>query len=220
MMRCSDSGGASCSAALQLSHSLAQPADLGCHRRQRFRQRIVDLLGIGNHHPFAVAEDDMAGHSHYRRVLGNTPQHHRSRANAAVLPYRDVPQHFRAPSDNHIGFDGRMPLPVLFPGTSQGDALIEGHVVSDLGGLSNHHTHAVIDEQPPADLRSWVNFNSGEKARDLRPPASPEKEAVIPEPVIDAVEPHRVQTGITEEDLGPRLRGRIALHHRGNVFTN
>ena len=34
------------------------------------------------------------------------------------------------------------------------DALIDRHVVADLGGLADHHAHAVIDEEAPADLRA------------------------------------------------------------------
>ena len=34
------------------------------------------------------------------------------------------------------------------------NALIDGHVVADLGGLADDHAHAVIDEEAPADFRA------------------------------------------------------------------
>ena len=43
-------------------------------------------------------------------------------------------------------------LPVAKPRAAERDALVEGHVVADLGRLADHHARAVVDEQALADL--------------------------------------------------------------------
>ena len=61
-----------------------------------------------------------------------------------------------------------MPLASLFAGAAQRDALVEGHVVADLGGFADDHAHAVIDEEAPADLGAGMDLDSGDPSRDLR----------------------------------------------------
>ena len=63
-------------------------------------------------------------------------------------------------------------------------------------------------------LRAGMNFNAGEQARDLRQPARQQEHAVVPQPVIDAVEPDRMQPGIAEQHFQARLGRRIVLDHR------
>src|SRR5579859_6759559 len=98
-----------------------------------------------------------------------------------------------------------MPFPVLFSRASQSHTLVEGHIVADDTGLADHDPHAVVDEEAAADLRPGMNFNSGQQARDLRKPASKEKETVVPQPMIDAVEPNRMQAGVAEKNFQARL---------------
>src|SRR5690349_24994792 len=131
-------------------------------------------------------------------MFGNIAQHHGTRANTAVLADHNVAENFRSSSNDHAIFDGGMPFPVLFSRATESHALIEGHIVADDAGLANHDAHAVIDEEAAANLRGGMNFNSGEQARDLRKPAPEEKETVVPQPMIDAVEPDRVQAGVAE----------------------
>ncbi len=113
-----------------------------------------------------------------------------------------------------------MPLPLLFAGSAERHTLVERDILADDRGLSDHHTHAMIDEQTPPHLRSRMDFNAGEPARHLRQPARQQKEIVVPQPVVHAIEPHRVQTGVAEINLQPRLGRRIALQHGGNILAN
>ena len=58
MIRCIDARQRFASArAFQLLHPFRQPVHLGRNRGQRLRQRIVDLLGIGDHDALAFAEE-------------------------------------------------------------------------------------------------------------------------------------------------------------------
>ena len=109
---------------LELLQSLANLANFRRHRGQRLGKRIVNLLGIGNHHPFAVAEDYVAGNSDYGGILGHAPQHDRTRANPAVSAHGDVAENFRAIPDHDIIFNRRMALAAFLARSSQSYALI------------------------------------------------------------------------------------------------
>ena len=133
MIRCreAESGSLATSRAFELLHSLAQLVDLGRYRRQGLGERVVDLLGIGNHHSFAVAEDDVARNTDHGGILRHISQHDRTRADAAVPPHGDIAENFRSAADHHVVFDGGVALAVLLAGTAESDALIQGHVVAD-----------------------------------------------------------------------------------------
>ena len=113
-----------------------------------------------------------------------------------------------------------MPLPVLLAGSAERHTLIERDVLTDDRRLSDHHAHTMIDEQTPSDLRSRMDFDTGEPARHLRQPARQQKKIVVPQPVVHAIEPHRVQAGVAEINLQVRLRRRIALQHGSNILAN
>ena len=55
----------------------------------------------------------------------------------------------------------------ILAGTAQGDSVVDGAVIADLGGLAKHDAHAVVDEQLVADLGPGVNLDAGQMARKL-----------------------------------------------------
>ena len=162
----------------------------------------------------------MAGNADDRGILGNIAQHDRTGADAAVLANSDVAENFRAAADHHAVFDRGMPLAVLLAGASESHALIESHIVADDRGLADHDAHAVIDEQAAPNLRAGMNFDSGQQTRNLREPAREQEKRMIPEPVIHAIEPDRMQAGVAEKYFQARLGRGIVLHHVGHVFAN
>ena len=46
----------------------------------------------------------------------------------------------------------------------QRDAVIERHVIPDLGSLADHHPHAVVNEKPASDGRTGMDLNPGQKS--------------------------------------------------------
>jgi hypothetical protein len=60
-----------------------------------------------------------------------------------------------------------MTFALLHRSAAEGHPVVEHHVVADLGGLADHHTHAVIDEEPPADPRARVDLDPGEGSGEL-----------------------------------------------------
>ena len=55
-----------------------------------------------------------------------------------------------------------MALAGVLAGAAQGDPVIDGAVVADLGGLTENDAHAVVDEQLVADLGAGMNLNAGQ----------------------------------------------------------
>ncbi len=60
-----------------------------------------------------------------------------------------------------------MPFSRFLTGAAQRYSLINGYVVADFGGLADHHSHAVIDEEATADLRPGMDLDARDPARDL-----------------------------------------------------
>ena len=52
-------------------------------------------------------------------------------------------------------------------GAAERHALVHRHVLADLGGLADHDAHAVVDEQPVADLGRRMDLDPGQRARDV-----------------------------------------------------
>ncbi|MPN59802.1 hypothetical protein SDC9_207524 [bioreactor metagenome] len=71
-------------------------------------------------------------------------------------------------TDHDVVSDGRMPLSRIFSRPSQGDRLIDGHIVSDFCGFSDDDRHAVIDKAPPPDGSAGMDLNACEKSCQLR----------------------------------------------------
>src|SRR5678816_4001730 len=65
-----------------------------------------------------------------------------------------------------------------------------------------------------------MDFYSGEKAGDLRPPAGDQEATVIPQPMVNPVKPNGMQSGIAQINFQPGAGRRIVIEHGGNVFTN
>jgi hypothetical protein len=61
-----------------------------------------------------------------------------------------------------------MSLAFLLASSTQGHALVHSHIVANNSRLTNHHTHAVIDEKATADRSSGMDLNSSKKSADMR----------------------------------------------------
>ena len=96
-------------------------------------------------------------------------------------------------------------------GAAERDALVDRHVVADLGGLADHR-EAVVDEQVAADLRARMDVDRGQPARGVVDHAGEEIELAIEQPVRRAVEadaPRRPdRAGFPQRERGAGSRAR------------
>ena len=60
-----------------------------------------------------------------------------------------------------------MTLALVEAAPAQSHPVVDHHVITDLRGFADHHAHAVVDEEPPADGGSGVDFDACEKSGDL-----------------------------------------------------
>ena len=94
------------------------------------------------------------------------------------------------------------------------DAVVEGHVITDFGGLADHHAHAVVDEKPPADLGAGVDLDSRQPAAQLGDEPAQNTPPAPPGGMGEAVRHQGMESRIQQHELEPRARRRVAGHHR------
>ena len=80
-----------------------------------------------------------------------------------------------------------MPLAAFETRTAECDTLVEQDIVANLRRLADHHTHSVIDEQPPSNGRARVDLNAGQESCYMRNEPCQYKPATPVEPVRQPV---------------------------------
>ena len=79
--------------------------------------------------------------------------------------------------------------------------------------------HAVVDEEAASHLGAGVNFNAGEKARELRDESCQEAHPMTPEPVAQVMRPHGVQAGVADKNFEVGSGRGVGLEDGGDVFA-
>ncbi len=135
-------------------------------------------------------------------------------ADLGAVADQDGSQDLGAGADDDAAPERRVAL-ALVPGrAAQRNAVIERRIVADLRRLADHDSHAVVDENAPADRRAGVDLDSRQPAAPVRQPARQPAEVRPPQAVDDRAMPdQRVQSRIAGKNLPGRARGRIAVEH-------
>ena len=102
---------------------------------------------------------------------------------------------------------------------AQRDVVVERHVVADFRRLADHDAHAVVDEEPIADLHAGVNLDARQEAPEMRDEAPQKLEVAVPRPMRHAVELDRVKTRVAQNDLQARAHRRVALEDDIYIFA-
>ena len=95
--------------------------------------------------------------------------------------------------------------------------MVHGYILPDLCRFPDHHAHAMIDEEPRADLGPGVDFNSSEETAEVREKAAQKVEMVPPDPVGEAMEVDRMKTWVAEEYLNQASGRRISVEDGSDV---
>lgn len=161
-----------------------------------------------------------AGHPHCRGVGGNFGEHHRIGSNLAVVPYGKGAQHLGAAAHHHPVAQGGVALAGFFAGASQGHPLVQGAVVSDDGGFSNHHPGAVVNKQSPANGGAGMDFDAGKPFGQLAHQPGQKQQLMPVEKMAEPVPEHCVKTGIKKEHLGAVSGRRVPLFDGAQVVAN
>jgi len=86
--------------------------------------------------------------------------------------------------------------------------MINCTIISNLGGLADHHPHAMIDKYPSPQPGTRVNFNTGEHAAKVRYESCSGCPLPLPETRSKCVKDQGVDTRIAKQNLkfGPCSR--------------
>ena len=94
-----------------------------------------------------------------------------------------------------------MTLSLVPAGATQSDAVIQGDVITDLCGLTDDHTHTVIDKKAVSDGSPRVNLDarhpSTESGEQSRQPLQPHTPQTVGDPVMN----DRMHSGIGRQNL-------------------
>src|SRR5262245_26985963 len=142
-------------------------------------QQVLDGLGhrIGKiglvqidarAHPLAVLVGDLARHPYHHRVGRYIADDDGASADAAVLTDGEGAEYSRTGAHHHVITQSGMALLPLEAGPAECDPLQQRHILAHLGRLSDHHAHAMIDEDSPAQPGRRMDLDAGERARDVR----------------------------------------------------
>ena len=128
-------------------------------------------------------------------------------------------QQLGAGAHHDVVADGRVALAALEAGPTQRDALVERHVVADLGGLADHHAGAVVDEQRLADLGRRMDLHTRDHAAGVGQRARRQRQAGVVQRVRHPVGQQRLHAAIGDQDLSAAdgARRGVAVLRGGQV---
>jgi len=123
-----------------LAYRALEDADAARERLDRLGDRVgkVNPIGVRTLEAAPVDAHRMARVADDRRVGRDVCDDDAVGADLRTVPIVIGPEQLRPRADRHVVLHGRMALAGRKAGASQSDALIEGHVVADLGGLADH----------------------------------------------------------------------------------
>src|ERR1044072_4086001 len=106
----------------------------------------------------------LAGNTDHRGMSRHRCYQNRAGADPAMTSDDHRTEDGGAAKNRHGIFDGRMAVDALRRRAAKSDALVNRHLVANLGGLADNHAHAVIDEESSPYGRAGVNLDTGEKS--------------------------------------------------------
>ncbi len=110
---------------------------------------------------FRLAHDQSTRYAHHGGVVRYVFDHHGVGTDPCIQAQGDGTQHLGSGPHDHTILKGGMAFALVPGGTAQGDAVVNGAVVSDFGGFADHHAVAVIDKKARAYGGAGMDLNGG-----------------------------------------------------------
>jgi hypothetical protein len=172
----------------------------------------IDLLPLAN--------DDTAGNAHNGAVGWHVVHDHRPSADTSAAADGYVAEHGCSDPDDNPVLERWVALTFFLSGSTKSHALVERDLLTDDARLPDHDTHPVIDEEPIPYGCPRVDLHTRTETRALRKISRETMASVTPQPVVQAVPPDGMKSGVVEEN---RHRGggrRVAISDRLYVLTD
>ena len=146
-----------------LAHAVGIEAELLLHGLAAFRvdRRLLRHIRLG-------ALDDLAGNADDGGTGRHFTRDHGIGADLGAGTDGERAENLGAGTDDDTIAEGRVALAGVPGGAAEGDAVIEGHVIADQGGLADHDAHAVVDEEAATDGGTRVDLDAGQPAHQGR----------------------------------------------------
>ena len=139
----------------------------GC--RNRVRHVYGGTIGIKTHFlcdrlalviRFVSRTDQPSRHANDGHIGRHTLQHNRIGPDSYSVANLDWPQYFCTRANNDIVTKRRVALALVPAGTTERYTVIQGAIITNLRGLTDHHSHAVIDKEASTDNSARVDFDA------------------------------------------------------------
>ncbi len=125
----------------------------------------ADLLGDGRTLRILIGpltHDQMTRHTDHCGIGWHVLDDNRIGADAGTVANNNGAEDLGTGADDDIVTQRRMTLALLPAGTAQSDTVLQRAIVAYLRRFTNHHAHAMIDEETPADRGAGMYFNAGQ----------------------------------------------------------
>ena len=143
------------------------------HIGQRLLVQVVRRAGL------AAAHADHFGRNTDRGGIGRQIfEHHTARADTDIIPDIHRAKHLGTGTDQHVIAQCGVALAGILASAAQGNAVVDGAVITDFCRFAEHDAHTVVNEQPVADLGTGVDLDAGQVAGQLADEARQEETLV------------------------------------------
>src|SRR5471032_93785 len=109
-------------------------------------------------------DDDPPRNAHNGGARRHGLGHHSIGTYFGTGTHRKGTEHLGARPYHHAITQSRVALAFIPGGAAQRHAFIQGHVITDFGGLANHNAHAMVDKEATPHLGTRVNLDAGQPA--------------------------------------------------------
>ncbi len=184
----------------------------------------ADLLGHGLALGFLLIthfrlDDDPPGNADNRCARRYSLGHHSIGADLGARTDGKRTEHLRARPDYNAIFQRRVALAFVPGCAAQGHALVQGHVITNLGGLANNDAHAVVDKETTADLGARMNLNPGQPTAEVRYQPRQPFPAHAPQGAGQAMDPDRMHARVAGQHFKGIARRRVTVENTLDIFS-
>ncbi len=112
-----------------------------------------------------------------------------------------------------------MALTFIPTGAAQGHALVQGHVITNFGGLANDDAHAVVDEEAAADLGARVNLDAGQPTPKVGHHPRQPFPTHAPQGTGQPMNPDRMHARVAGQHFKGIARRRVTVENTLDIFS-
>ena len=98
--------------------------------------------------------------------------------------------------------------------------MVKRAVITNFGRFTNHYAHTVVDEKTTTDFGTGVDLDTGNPAGDSGNKFGQPFPVFAPQEMVDTMQLHRMDTGISSDNLKYVTRSRITFKNAVDVFLD